>query len=54
MERKRKTNKMSIEGIIAQLKENFGNSFDDYTNENVKIIIGLLNEIKYDEENDIW
>ena len=45
---------MGIEEMIAQLKKNFDNSFDDYTNEKVKIIIGLLNEIKYDEENDIW
>lgn len=30
---------MGIEEMIAQLKENFDNSFDDYTNEKVKIII---------------
>lgn len=46
--------KMNITDIIAYLEKEFGDGFDDYINEKVKIIIELLNEIKYDEENDIW
>lgn len=46
--------KMNITDIITYLEEEFGDGFDDYINEKVKIIIELLNEIKYGEENDIW
>ena len=45
---------MNIEDIITYLEKEFGDGFDDYVNEKVKIIIELLNEIKHDEENNIW